>query len=54
VIGKTILQYNILEKLGEGTFYQPIPETNKPAYMGKIVVLIDERAISQQKPHVFF
>jgi C-terminal processing protease CtpA/Prc len=29
------------------TFLQPLPTTDKPKYTGKVVVLIDERAISQ-------
>ncbi len=36
------------------TFYQSIPETDKPAYTGKTVVLIDERAISQAEHTCLF
>jgi len=36
------------------TFFQPVPETDKPAYTGKTVVLIDERAISQSEHTCLF
>ncbi len=36
------------------SFYQPVPATLKPPYKGKIIVLIDERAMSQAEHTCLF